>query len=151
MGTPAESAHLILKLYELRREELLRKARAWFGSEFNPATYEEFSALVAGGQNVYFRMVLGYWDMAASLVTAGAIDQAMFQATGGELIFSFAKIEPFIAQYRVERGDPHYLANMEEVARAFPGADERMARIRQRYQAAALAQSTRGRARKKRR
>ena len=151
MGTPVESAHLILKLYELRREELLRKARAWFGSEFNPATYEEFSALVAGGQNVHFRMVLGYWDMAASLVTAGAIDRAMFQATGGELIFSFAKIEPFIAQYRVERGDPHYLANMEKVARAFPGADERMARIRQRYQAAALAQSTRGRARKKRR
>ena len=151
MSTPVESAHLILKLYDLRREALLRKARGWFGGSFSPATYEEFSALVNGPNNVYFRMVVGYWDLAAALVRAGAIDEAMFRATGGELIFNFAKLEPFIARARAERGDPHYLENMEAVARSWPDAVQRMASIRQRYGAGAVAKPARAKKNAKKR
>jgi hypothetical protein len=72
MPTPFESAQLNLRLFELRREPVLREARAWFVNEFNPRNFAEFMALVSGERNPSFRMVLGYWDMAASMVTMGA-------------------------------------------------------------------------------
>ena len=68
MPTPTESADLILKLFDLRREPVLREARAWFTGEFNPTTYEEFTQALMGEKSAWFRMVTGYWDMAASLV-----------------------------------------------------------------------------------
>ena len=71
--TPFESAQLNLQLYALRREPVLREARSWFLYEFNPESLEELRAIVGGDRNASFRMVLGYWDMAASLVTTGAI------------------------------------------------------------------------------
>ena len=54
-------ADIILKLYDLRREEVLRKARHWAVFEFNPKAPEEFLAVLqsAGSQeNAYFRQVL---------------------------------------------------------------------------------------------
>ncbi len=132
MSTPVESAHLILKLFDLRREALLREARAWFGREVNPTSWDELSAILRGPKSTFLRMVLGYWEMAASLVRFGAIDPAMFRAANGELVFTFAKIEPFLDQLRADRGDPGFLANMEAVVRAMPGAAERMERIRAR-------------------
>ena len=75
MPTPFESALLNLRLFELRREPVLREAREWFLRDFNPETFEELVALLGGERNASFRMVLGYWDMAASLVTTGAIDR----------------------------------------------------------------------------
>ena len=64
MATPFESATLILKLFELRREPMLREARIWFLREFNPRSADEAIALAAGERNDWFRMVIGYWDMA---------------------------------------------------------------------------------------
>ena len=64
----------------MRREQLLREARTWFLNEFNPETFAEFVALASGERNASFRIVLGYWDMAASLVTTGAIDGDAFRA-----------------------------------------------------------------------
>jgi hypothetical protein len=80
MPTPFESATLNLKLYELRREPVLRDARQWFLAEFNPESFAELTAIVRGPRNATFRMVLGYWDMAASLATSGAIDAEAFRA-----------------------------------------------------------------------
>src|SRR5215471_13443801 len=62
MPTPFESAQLNLQLYDLRREEVLRQARSWFLSEFNPETFDEFIETVRGERNAWFRMVIGYWD-----------------------------------------------------------------------------------------
>ena len=100
MPTPVESAGLILKLYELRRDPLLREARAWFVREFNPATVEELAALASGPKNPWIRMVVGYWDMAASLVVHGAIDREMFLASSSEMLTTFAKLEPFLGPLR---------------------------------------------------
>ena len=74
MPTPFESALLNLQLFELRREAVLRQARQWFLMEFNPESFAELVEVVSGERNAWFRMVIGYWDMAASLVTTGAID-----------------------------------------------------------------------------
>ena len=84
-------AHLNLQLFELRREPVLREARDWFLREFNPESFDELVALVSGERNASFRMVVGYWDMAASLVTTGAIDAA-FLAAHGEVFVTFGKI-----------------------------------------------------------
>jgi hypothetical protein len=80
MPTPFESAQLNLKLFDLRREAVLREARDWFLVEFNPDSFAELVTIASGQRNAAFRMVLGYWDMAASLVTAGAIDADAFRA-----------------------------------------------------------------------
>jgi hypothetical protein len=118
MTTPVESATLILKLFELRREPVLREARAWFLREFNPQTFEEALDLAGGPRNDWFRMVMGYWDMASSFVVHGAIDAEMFRAANTEMVATFAKIEPFIVRLREVSGIPEFATHMETVVRA---------------------------------
>ena len=72
MPTPFESAQLNLQLFDLRREPVLREARSWFLLEFHPESLAEFVTAIRGERNASIRMVLGYWDMAASLVTSDA-------------------------------------------------------------------------------
>jgi hypothetical protein len=75
-----EDANLLLRLYELRREERLRKAREWFIKNFHASTMEEFQKLCPLGseENAFYRMVVSYWDMAASFVTGGVMHEGLF-------------------------------------------------------------------------
>ena len=109
MPTPFESAQLNLQLFDLRREAVLREARDWFLREFNPESFAEFIAILSGQRNAAFRMVLGYWDMAASLVTTGAIDADAFRAAHGEILATFSKILPHLAQLREASGEADFL------------------------------------------
>jgi hypothetical protein len=145
--TPFESAQLILTLYELRREPLLRKARAWFLRDFNPTTFEELARIAGGPKNAWFRMVLGYWDMAASLVTKGAIDAEMFRAANTEIVATFAKVEPFLDDLRKAASTPEFARHLEQVVLGVPGAAERTALLRRQFQAA-LAKPRRRRSRR---
>ena len=140
MPTPTESAHLILKLFDLRREPVLREARAWFTGEFNPTTYEEVTQTLMGEKSAWCRMVVGYWDMAASLVVFEAVDQRMFNASNGELLAAFCKVEPFLAQMREQNAN--FLRHLEEVARQFPDADTRLPQLRERFRTMAAAKKT---------
>src|SRR5215216_4763920 len=106
MPTPFESALLNLQLFDLRRETVLREARAWFLAEFNPESFEQLVSLASGPRNASIRMVLGYWDMAASLVTTGAVDAVAFLAANGEVFATFSKIYPFLAALREASGEP---------------------------------------------
>ena len=115
MATPYESARLNLQLFDLRREPALREARAWFLGEFNPETMAELVQIVSAERNASFRMVLGYWDMAASLVTTGAVDADAFRAAHGEIFATFAKIQPFLAEMRAASGEPEFCAHLERV------------------------------------
>jgi hypothetical protein len=143
MPTPFESALLNLKLFDLRREAALREARSWFLLEFNPETFDELVTLVSGERNASFRMVLGYWDMAASLVTTGAIDGDAFRAAHGEIFATFGKIQPFLAQMRAVSGEPDFCVHMERVVLAAPDAEATLARRRNATRTAAkLRQST---------
>ena len=138
MATPYESARLNIELFKLRREPVLREARAWFLAEFNPENVEELIGLISTPQrNASFRMVLGYWDMAASMVTTGAIDGNAFRAAHGEVFLTFAKIHPFIAQLREAGGEPEFCKHLEEVVLAAPGAEAVMQRRRAAATAAA--------------
>jgi hypothetical protein len=139
MSTAVESAQLNLKLFALRRDPVLREARGWFLGEFHPATFEDFTAIASGKRNASVRMVLGYWDMAASLVTFGAINAAMFRAAHTEIVATFAKVEPFLAQIRQTSGIPEFLQHVETVVRAMPGSAERVALLQEQFLAIAKA------------
>jgi hypothetical protein len=139
MPTPFESAQLNLQLFDLRRETVLREARRWFLTDFNPETMAELVAVVSGERNASFRMVLGYWDMAASLVTAGAIDGDAFRAAHGEIFATFGKIHPFLSDLRTASGETDFCRHMEAVVLATPDAEQTLARRRDAMRAAVKA------------
>ena len=128
----AKDADLILKLYDLRREPTMREARNWFFT-FNPQTPNDFMDVLMGDKSGYYRMVVSYWDMAASLVNHGAIDAAMFNDANGEHIFVFAKIEPFLPALR-EMGNPDFLVHLERVIKEIPGYEQKLIATRERIQ-----------------
>lgn len=121
MSTPAESASLLLKLYELRRDPVMRTARDWFVRDFNPASYEELVAVLGGEHNPHFRMVAGYWDMACSFVVHDAIDWQMFVDASPEAIPAFAKIEPYLGELRSRVGPDYFGRHWEAVMTRIPG------------------------------
>jgi hypothetical protein len=139
MPTPFESAQLNLQLFDLRREAVLREARNWFLRDFNPESFTELVALASGERNASFRMVLGYWDMAASLVTTGAIDANAFCAAHGEIFATFSKIYPYLAELRNASGEPDLCKHMEAVVLSTPNADTTLKRRRAAIIAAANA------------
>ncbi|CAA9298897.1 MAG: hypothetical protein AVDCRST_MAG68-241 [uncultured Gemmatimonadetes bacterium] len=143
MPTPFESAQLNLTLFDLRREPVLRAARAWFLAEFNPETFEELVALAGGEHNASFRMVLGYWDMAASLVVDGAICAAAFLAAHGEIFAAFSKVHPFLAELRDATGEGEFCRHIEAVVLSAPDAEAILARRRAASLSAARARVTR--------
>ena len=126
-----EDAHLILKLYDLRREAVMRDARNWFFT-FNPTSAQDFVDVLMGEHSGHYRMVVSYWDMAASMVNQGAIDEELFNASGGEIVFIYAKIEKFIPAMREFFGAPELLQNMETLVRRIPNIDERIAQMNER-------------------
>ena len=130
MGKQAD-ADLILKLYDLRREPVMREARNWFFS-FNPTTAAEYMEAMMSPQSGYVRMVISYWDMAASLVNNGAIDEQMFNDANGEHLFVFAKIEPILAELRQQWNQPEMLKNYETLVRRIPNNEQILAGIRER-------------------
>jgi hypothetical protein len=136
MPTPFESAQLNLQLFDLRREPVLREARSWFLLDFHPRTLAEFVAAVTGERNASIRMVLGYWDMAASLVTSGAIDGDAFRAAHGEMFGTFSKIEPFLEEMRTAYGEPGFCRHFETVIRDEPDAGAILSRRREGLRAA---------------
>lgn len=108
----------------------MREARAWFLAEFNPETLEDLIRLIGDERNASFRMVLGCWDMAASMVTTGAIDGKAFLAAHGEVFLTFAKIQPFLTQMREAAGEPEFCKHLETVVLAAPDAVAIMTRRR---------------------
>lgn len=126
MATKTESADLILKLYDLRREKKMRKAREWFFG-FNPTSVDEYwETMMDPKVGAYARMVISYWDMAATMVVQGAIDADLFNETAGEHIMVFAKIEPILPGLRERFQNPDALKNLEKVIMDRPDGASRV-------------------------
>ncbi len=92
LATPAD-AEIILRLYELRREEVMRKARAWVIGEFWPASADDYFAVIGNGadpHNPWLRQVVSYWEMAASMVLHGAVSAELFVDCNAEGFFLLA-------------------------------------------------------------
>ena len=133
MSTPYESATLLIRLYELRRDPTMREARAWYARSFNPTSVDDVVQALSGPSSAHFRMVTSYWEMAASFVNHNAIDEDMFAEANGEHIVVFAKVEPFLAEYRTKMGFPTFLSSLERLLMKTPGMKERLASTRERF------------------
>ena len=127
-----EEADLILKLYDLRREETMRKAREWYFLNFNPQSVEDVKSALFSEQSNYLRMVWTYWDMAAALVNHGAISRELFNDTNSEHIGVFAKMELVLEDARGALG-PHLLANLEKLVDATPEGRAKAKNMRERF------------------
>src|SRR5579863_2542151 len=116
-----DDVNLILKLYEMRREEKMRAARAWFFGNFKPKSLAEFQQLCPPGSepNAFARQVTSYWDMAASFVTSGVLNDELLFQNNRELLFVWIRVEPIIGELRGAFKDPNYMKNLETVAKAF--------------------------------
>jgi len=129
-----QEADLILKLYELRREETMRQARNWYFMEFNPQTLADFMSAMFGEHSGHLRMVVTYWDMAAALVNRGAISVDLFNDANGEQIGVFAKIEPLLGEIRKAMA-PGFAMNLEKLIDASPDGRKKSAETRERMKA----------------
>ena len=129
-----QEADLILKLYELRREDTMRVARNWYFAEFNPQTMQDFMGAMFGEHSGHLRMVVTYWDMAAALVNRGAISMDLFNDANGEQIGVFAKIEPLLGEIRKAMA-PQFASNLEKLIDATPDGRKRSSEMRERMKA----------------
>jgi hypothetical protein len=130
-----EDANLILKLYELRREETMRTARTWYITQFFPESVEDILALFAPGHphNAHLRMVVTYWDMAASFAVRGPLSAELLLESATELLLVWAKIEKFIAGIRESARLPEYLRNLEAIVQQVEWAPARIEWLHQRF------------------
>jgi hypothetical protein len=127
-----EDADLILKLYDLRRETVMREARIWwFG--FNPTSVQEVMSVMTGEHSGHMRMVLSYWDMACAMVLSGAIDEDLFNTTNGEHVVVYMKIEPVLQDLRTMFDNPDFAKSLETVVKRMPNIESRMANMRERF------------------
>lgn len=118
----------ILKLYELRRDDRMRQARAWFFTDFAPKSAMDIIALYRGGADASanFRMVVSYWDTAASLVLNGGIDEKMFLEANTEHIFVYAKIQPYLVEVRQIFNEHDYLLHLENLVMKIPDIETKL-------------------------
>ena len=114
-------AELLLRLYDLRREAKLREARDWFMREFRASSNEELEKrfLDYPEESPLFRMVLSYWDMAASIVNHGLINEEFFFENTGEFWFVWMKVKHLAPQVREALKYPFAWKNLETLADKF--------------------------------
>ncbi len=124
-----EQVNLMLRLYELRREPRLREARDWYVQKFHAGSFEELAQKFPPGskENTHFRMTVSYWDMAASIVNRGLIDDELFFESNGELWIVWERIRPFAAQWRAMFQNPTMFSNLEECCKRLEAWRERKA------------------------
>ena len=132
MSGEHESMMGILKLYELRSEQTMRKARDWFATGFYPESAQDILEVLVSEHSADFRMVVSYWDMACAFVLFGAINDEMFNAINTEHVAVYAKLQPFLAELRGMPGVPPYLflKHLEPVVLRIPEAQERVSAMR---------------------
>jgi hypothetical protein len=137
-------AELILKLYELRREPVMRQARSYIGGEFAPQSVDEFVGLVVdGGQHAsYILQVFGYWDMLAAFVVHGALRDGLVYDTCQEMYFQYAKIQPYLAGFRERMNLPEFLRSIEKVVEGSTEGQTRLAVMRKNLSVLAEARAT---------
>lgn len=113
-----QDAELILKLYDMRREEKLRAARAWFTSSFSAQSVAEVMEKYPPGSehNAFYRMVGTYWDMAAGFVARGILHEELFFETNGEMLVVWEKMKPLVQDMRKIRNNPLLYRNLEKAS-----------------------------------
>ena len=136
MSNKQQDVLAILKLYELRRDEKMRVARAWFLTEFRPQTAMDIVKLLISGadESANYRMITSYWDMAASLVNNGGIDEELFLEANTEHIAVYSKLQPFLAEVRQIINEDDYYINLEKLVTGIPNIDAKLEQRRKLFE-----------------
>ena len=131
-GSAIQQAELILKLYELRRETVMREARSFVGGPFAPGSADELVQIVSAGDRKagYVLQVYGYWDMVCAFVLHGVLSEALVYDTCQEMYFQFAKIYPYLKGFRQAVNLPEWMQSLETVAAGSPRGRKRLAVMR---------------------
>jgi hypothetical protein len=139
MAATHEQVNMMLHLYELRREAKLREAREWVSKNFHPKSLEESMKIAPPGspESAYFRMVMGYWEMVASIVNRGLVDEDLFFENTGEQWGLWQQVKDFVPAWREMFGNPQFLGNLEEQCRRLeawrekraPGQNEKLRKV----------------------
>jgi hypothetical protein len=111
-------ARLILELYELRREAVMREARSYIGGgKFMPQSAGELFDIVTSGarEGSFVLQVYGYWDMVAAFVSNGALDEKLVYDTCQEMYFQYAKVQPYLKEFREKMNLPEFLVSIERL------------------------------------
>jgi hypothetical protein len=121
MTATYDDVNLVLRLYEMRREEKLRAARAWFTANFKVKTLADFQTLCPPGSeaNAAYRMVTTYWEMVASFMTAGVLHRELFYQSGRELLLVWERVRDLLPQVREAYKNPNELKNLEAAAQGY--------------------------------
>ena len=116
-----DDANLILRLYEMRREDRMRRARAWFTANFKVKSWDELQKLAPPGsdENASYRMVITYWDMVGSFVTSGVLHRELFFQSGRELLLVWERARDVVPQIREQFKDPLLWSHLETVGNEF--------------------------------
>ena len=121
-------AEIILKLYDLRREPVMREARA-FVAQFAPKSLDDMLKVAnAFGtkEQAYLRQVAGYWEMAASLVNRGTVNRELALDNYQEMFFVYAKVAPYIEEYRRAMSTPNFLRQVQQLVESSPETRKRL-------------------------
>lgn len=132
-STSLQQAELILHLYELRREAVMRQARSYIGGEFLPRSADEVVAIVTGGgkQGGFILQVYGYWDMVAAFVHHGALSEKLVYDTCQEMYFQYAKIQPYLREFRKKMNLPEWMSGLERLIEGSKAGRKRIATMQQ--------------------
>ena len=116
-----DDVNLLLRLYDMRREEKLRAARAWFVTNFKPKNIDEMNKLCGPGTeaNASFRQSISYWDMVSSFVTAGVLNEELLFQNTRELLLFWLRVKPIINDARAAFKDPNAWKNLETVGESY--------------------------------
>lgn len=147
-----DQVNLLLRLYEERREPRLREARDWFANNFHAKTPEDVMRICPPGsrENANMRMVLGYWDMVASIANRGLIDEDFFFENTGEHWAVFEQVKPVLPAWRAMFSSPKFLSNLEENCKRLeawrekrnPGSTEAIRKMMAQFRQTAQANTT---------
>jgi hypothetical protein len=113
-----QNAQLLLQIYDLRREEKLRRAREWMLGNFWAETLDEFNALCPPGtqENAYYRQATTYWETVALIVNKGMLDEDLYFESTNESLFTWMRVKKVVLEMRTQRKNPLILRNLETLS-----------------------------------
>lgn len=111
-------AELLLHLYDLRRETRLRQGREWFIRKFQAKSYDDYLTQAPAGseESALFRMTISYWDMAASFVNHGLVNEDLFFENTSEFWIVWDKVRNLAPALRERHRNPTTWKNLEMLA-----------------------------------
>lgn len=131
----ATDAEICMKLYDLRREAEMRKARNFIDFQFHPQSAEDVIKLMQAlgtQENAWARQVFSFWEMVASFVLNGVVHPDLFLAWNSEMVFVYAKYKPFLKEVRDKMENPAILAGVEKAVNSSPDMRKRIDMIQKR-------------------